>query len=79
MAKTTQKLKHKENINNPKKLLVDNNFQTYQIPQLEKWKNLLNKEIIDQNKISNKITKRKKIIKNNKKLTRKNKKFLGIF
>lgn len=75
MAKTTQKLTNKENINTPKNLLVDNNFQTYQIPQLEKWKKLLNKENI----IPNKLTKRKKIVKSNKKITRKHKKFLGIF
>ncbi len=80
MAKTTQKnkkLTNKENTNNySKNLLVDNEFKTYEIPQLEKWKKLLNKEDIEEFKNQNKLTKRNK--SHNKK-TRKNKKFLGIF
>jgi hypothetical protein len=87
MAKTTQKnkliknnkLTNKENTNNTTNLLVDNEFKTYQIPQLEKWEKILNKDNIEQNKTSNELTKRKKITKTNKKITRKNKKFLGIF
>jgi hypothetical protein len=80
MAKTTRKLINKETTNNiSKNLLVNNEFKTYQIPQLEKWKKILNKDNIEQNKISNELTKRKKITKTNKKITRKNKKFLGIF
>jgi hypothetical protein len=79
MAKTIQKLTNKENTNSSKNLLVDNEFKTYQIPQLEKWKSMLNKDNIEQFKKPNKLTKRKKITKTNKKITRKNKKFLGIF
>jgi hypothetical protein len=79
MAKTTQKLTNKETTNISKNLLVDNEFNTYQIPQLEKWKSILNKDNIEQNKKSKELTKRKKITKTNKKITRKNKKFLGIF
>jgi hypothetical protein len=80
MAKTTQKnikLTNKENTNNSSKnLLVDNDFKTYEIPQIEKWRKILNKENVEQIKNSSKLTKRNK--SSNKK-TRKNKKFLGIF
>jgi hypothetical protein len=88
MSKTTQKnkliknnkLTNKENTNKTTNLLVNSNiFKSYGIPQLEKWKKILNKDNIEQNKTSNELTKRKKITKTNKKITRKNKKFLGIF
>jgi hypothetical protein len=80
VIKTNKKSLNKNiNIN----LLVDSSsFKAYQIPQLEKWKKLLNKEQKKQNikktykhkQIKNKTIKRKKITKRKTK-----KKFLGLF
>ena len=83
-SKKYNKLTKQDNIiNSNRKLLVDSaSFKTYEIPQLDNWIKILNKEQKKQNikktykhkQIKNKTIKRKKITKRK---TKKN--FLGLF